>query len=107
MPLITMKDLIEAKAYEDERSALDDALRCLLRCRPELRQRVAVHQYRTGDVSLARAAYLAGVSCGRCGISSKTRVSRCGSAPRASKKPARRWPRCGATWDERQDIGPP
>ncbi|MBI4604313.1 MAG: UPF0175 family protein [Planctomycetes bacterium] len=62
MPLITVKDLIEAKAYEDERSALDDALRCLLRCRPELRERVAVHQYRTGDVSLARAAYLAGVS---------------------------------------------
>ena len=62
MPLITVKDLIEAKAYEDERAALDDALRCLLRCRPELRQLVAAHQYRIGDVSLARAAYLAGLS---------------------------------------------
>ncbi len=60
MALITVKDLLEAKVYDDERSALDDALRCLLRCRPELRLRVAAHQYRTSDLSLARAAYLAG-----------------------------------------------
>jgi len=62
MALISVQDLIEAKAYEDERSAVDDALRCLLRCRPDLRVRVAVHRYRTGDTSLARAAYLAGMS---------------------------------------------
>ncbi len=62
MPLITVKDLVEAKAYDNEQSALDDAVRCLLRSRPDLRIRVATRRYQSGEISLAKAAYLAGVS---------------------------------------------
>ena len=46
----------------DEQSALEDALRCLLHSRPDLRLKVAIHHYKSGEISLARAAYLAGVS---------------------------------------------
>ena len=48
--------------YEDTDAVLEDAVRELLRRRPELRTSLAVEKYREGDVSLNRAAELAGVS---------------------------------------------
>lgn len=48
--------------YEDEDDVLEDAVRELLRRRPELRLSLAVEKYRAGDVSLNRAAELAGTS---------------------------------------------
>ncbi|MBI3764186.1 MAG: UPF0175 family protein [Chloroflexi bacterium] len=62
MGLLTIKDLIDAKAYDSEQSVVQDALRHLLRSRPDLRVRVAIHRYRHDDISLAKAAHLAGVS---------------------------------------------
>ena len=48
--------------YEDADDVLEDAVRELLRRRPELRTSLAVEKYRAGDVSLNRAAELAGTS---------------------------------------------
>jgi predicted HTH domain antitoxin len=58
----TARDFVEARLYEGEEEVIQDALRHLLRSRPELRIQLAVHRYRTEEISLAKAASLAGVS---------------------------------------------
>jgi predicted HTH domain antitoxin len=60
--LLSVKDLIDAKVYDDEQAVLQDALRHLLRARPDLRLRVAIYRYQHNEISLAKAAHLAGVS---------------------------------------------
>ena len=57
-----VRDLVEARLYNSEEDVVRDALRYLLRARPEARVQVAVHRYLTEEISLARAASLAGVS---------------------------------------------
>jgi predicted HTH domain antitoxin len=54
--------LVNARLYESEEAAIQDALRHLLRGRPDLRVQVVVHRYQSEDISLAKAASLAGVS---------------------------------------------
>lgn len=56
------RELVQAQLYSSEEEVVRDALRYLLRARPEARIQVAVHRYQTEDLSLARAASLAGVS---------------------------------------------
>jgi len=56
------KDFVSAGLYEDEGSVVRDAVRALLSEKPQLRLEVAIHRYRTEEISLARAAALAGVS---------------------------------------------
>ena len=53
--------LIEEGIYENQESLLQDALRALLRSKPELRHRLAVALYHHKEVSLARASEIAGV----------------------------------------------
>ncbi|MBI5290761.1 MAG: UPF0175 family protein [Chloroflexi bacterium] len=60
--LLTAKDLVDAKVYDTEQAVLQDAMRHLLRSRPDLRVRVAVLRYQRDEISLAKAASLAGVS---------------------------------------------
>lgn len=48
--------------YDDPDDVLEDAVRELLRRRPELRTSLAVEKYRAREVSLNRAAELAGAS---------------------------------------------
>ena len=60
--MLTIQDLVEAHLYEDEEAVIQDALRHLLRARTDLRVQVAIHRYKTEDISLAKAANLAGVS---------------------------------------------
>jgi predicted HTH domain antitoxin len=48
--------------YKSEEDVLQDALRHLLRARPELRIQLAIHRYQTEQLSIAKAASLAGVS---------------------------------------------
>ncbi|GAB4533180.1 MAG: hypothetical protein Kow0063_14790 [Anaerolineae bacterium] len=63
---IRAQDLVEAQLYKDEEQVVQDALRHLLRDRPDLRIQVAVHRYRNDEeLSLARAAAMAGVSIER------------------------------------------
>jgi predicted HTH domain antitoxin len=56
------RDFVEARLYENEDEVIRDALRHLLRARPEARIQLAVHRYQTEELSLAKAADLAGVS---------------------------------------------
>jgi predicted HTH domain antitoxin len=56
------RDLVRARLYGSEEEVLRDALRHLLRARPDARVHVAVHRYQTEGLSLAKAADLAGVS---------------------------------------------
>lgn len=49
-------------AYESEAAVIEDAFRTLLRTKPALRTELAVEKYRTGRVSINRAAELAGCS---------------------------------------------
>lgn len=56
------RDFVEARLYDSEDEVICDALRHLLRARPEARIQLAVHRYQTEDLSLAKAADLAGVS---------------------------------------------
>ena len=54
--------LADLGGYENADAVLEDAIRTLLRRRPELRLALAVEKYRRGTVSLNRAAEHAGVS---------------------------------------------
>lgn len=60
--MVTPQDFVEAHLYPTVNDVMQDALRHLLRGRPDLRVRLAVHRYQTEALSLARAASLAGVS---------------------------------------------
>jgi predicted HTH domain antitoxin len=55
-------DLVRAELYKTEDEVIRDALRHLLRARPDMRIQLAAFRYRTEDLSLAKAAELAGVS---------------------------------------------
>ena len=57
-----VQDFVEARLYEDEDAVIRDALRHLLRARADLRIQLAIHRYQVEEISLARAASLAGVS---------------------------------------------
>lgn len=58
-----VRDFVEARLYDTEDEVIRDALRHLLRARPEARIQLAVYRYQTEeDLSLAKAAELAGVS---------------------------------------------
>lgn len=56
------QDLVAARLYENEDAVVSDALRHLLRARPDLRISLAVYRYQRQEISLAKAAALAGVS---------------------------------------------
>lgn len=53
--------LVQEGLYEDQETLLQDALRALLRSKPELRSRLALARYKQGNISFARAAEIAGV----------------------------------------------
>jgi predicted HTH domain antitoxin len=56
------RDFVQARLYSSEEEVVRDALRHLLRARPDARIQLAVYRYQTEGVSLAKAAELAGVS---------------------------------------------
>ena len=53
--------LVHEGMYANQEAVWQDAMRALLRSRPELRRRIALADYRQGNVSFARAAEMAGV----------------------------------------------
>lgn len=59
--MITPESLVKAGLFPDEQSAIQEALRVLWQERPRLRIDMAVYQYRTSDISLSKAAAMAGV----------------------------------------------
>ncbi|NJO14557.1 MAG: hypothetical protein HC877_02055 [Thioploca sp.] len=60
--MLQVQDFVKARLYQDENSVIQDALRHLLRARPELRIQLAIYRFQTENLSLAKAAHLAGVS---------------------------------------------
>jgi predicted HTH domain antitoxin len=58
--------LIERGIYKDRDALVQDALRALLRSKPELRGQLAVALYQRGDVSLTRAAEISGLDIESC-----------------------------------------
>lgn len=60
--MMRVQDFVDAQLYNSAEEVIQDALRHLLRSRTDLRVQLAVHRYKTEDISLAKAASLAGVS---------------------------------------------
>jgi predicted HTH domain antitoxin len=60
--MIQAQTLVDARLYPNQEAVIQDALRSLLAEKPHLRIELAVYRYQTEDISLAKAAYLAGVS---------------------------------------------
>ena len=60
--MLKARDFVEARLSNSEDDVIQGALRHLLRARPELRIQLAIHRYQTENLSLAKAASLAGVS---------------------------------------------
>jgi len=75
--MLQVRDFVEARLYRDDQAVVQAVLRhllrryllrryllrrYLLRGRPNLRVLLAIHRYQTEDISLAKAASLAGVS---------------------------------------------
>ena len=60
--MLELNTLVKAKLYPDDNAVLQDALRHLFRARPDLRIQVAIYRYQEEEISLAKAAALAGVS---------------------------------------------
>ena len=60
--MLRVEDFVEARLYRGEEEVIRDALRHLLRGRPDLRIQLAIHHYDKERLSLAKAASLAGVS---------------------------------------------
>lgn len=63
--MLQAKDFVQARLYQNEEAVIQDALRSLLQEKPQMRIELAIHRYQTEDISLARAASLAGVSFDR------------------------------------------
>ena len=53
--------LVEEGLYPDQQALLQDALRALLRSKPELRVQLALIMYKHNKLSFSRAANIAGV----------------------------------------------
>jgi predicted HTH domain antitoxin len=60
--MLSIQDFVDARLYDSEEDVIQDALRHLLRNRADLRIQLAVHRYQSEEISLAKAASLAGVS---------------------------------------------
>jgi predicted HTH domain antitoxin len=58
--------LIERGIYKDREALMHDAVRALLRSKPELRGQLAVALYERGDISLTRAAEIGGLDIESC-----------------------------------------
>jgi predicted HTH domain antitoxin len=60
--MLNVQDLVDAKLYDSKEAVIEDAVRHLLRSRPDLRIQVAIHRYLNESLSLAVTANIAGVS---------------------------------------------
>ncbi len=60
--MIIPRSFVEANIYQNEEAVIQDALRHLLRSRPELKIQLAVYQYQKQKISLEKAANMAGIS---------------------------------------------
>jgi len=60
--MLYAQTLVDARLYPNQEAVIQDALRSLLHEKPQLQIELAIYLYQTEDISLAKAAHLAGVS---------------------------------------------
>ncbi len=63
--VVEAQALVDARLYPSQEAVIQDALRALLQEKPQLRIELAIYRYQSEDISLAKAAHLAGVSFDR------------------------------------------
>lgn len=63
--MLQAQTLVDARLYHSQDAVIQDALYSLLDQRPQLRVELAVYRYQTEEVSLAKAAHMAGLSFDR------------------------------------------
>ena len=73
------RDFVLAGLYTDEEAVVQDAMRALLSERPQLRLELAIHRYRAEQISLAKAAALAGVEAEKARRTTKPMSNRTGT----------------------------
>jgi len=59
---VEMEAMVRAGLFPDEDALVQEAVRIMWQERPSVRMAVAAHRYQTEELSVARAATLAGVS---------------------------------------------
>jgi len=62
MEAINVKDFVNSGIFNSEEEVIREALHYLTQAHPEYRIKLAVYRYKTQDISVGRAAELAGVS---------------------------------------------
>ena len=60
--MFRVRDFVGAQLYDSEEDVIQDALRHLLRARPDLRIELALYRYENEEISLTKAAAIAGMS---------------------------------------------
>ena len=63
--MVTPQELVQAGLYPNEQTVVKEALQVLWQERSQLRLDWAIYQYQTQEISLAKAAAMAGVSFDR------------------------------------------
>ncbi len=58
---LNLKGLVGAGLYGSEDEVIHDALNCLLKDNPEYRLKLAIYRYQTEEISLGKAAEIAGL----------------------------------------------
>jgi predicted HTH domain antitoxin len=58
---LELNALINAGVFQSKGEAVDEALRMLFVTRPQLRAEAAIHLFKSGEVTLGRAAEIAGL----------------------------------------------
>ena len=62
MEMTEVEDFVRSGIFKNREEVIRDALRHLTRAHPEYRQRVAIYRYQNENISVGKAAELAGVS---------------------------------------------
>ncbi len=57
-----LKSLVGAGLYQSEEEVIRDAMNCLLQTHPDYKLKIAMYRYQTEEITLGKAAEIAGVS---------------------------------------------
>lgn len=60
--MIQPADFVASRLYEREEDVWRDAVRALTWLHPEYKREIAIRRYQNGDISLAKAGHLAGLT---------------------------------------------
>jgi predicted HTH domain antitoxin len=58
---VSLKGLVDSGLYESEEKAIYEALKALFKENPEIRKKLAIYRYQNKEISLGKAAQIAGL----------------------------------------------